>query len=55
LRKRLSVPSGRFTVILIGKDGGEKIRQGSSVDLKEIFAIIDAMPMRQQEMRERAK
>ena len=55
LRKRLSVPSGRFTIILIGKDGGEKIRQESAVDLKEIFAIIDAMPMRQQEMKKKPK
>jgi hypothetical protein len=55
LRKRLSVPSGRFTIILIGKDGGEKIRRESSVDLKEIFAIIDAMPMRQQEMKKNGR
>jgi hypothetical protein len=55
LRKRLSVPPSRFTIILIGKDGGEKIRQESPVDLKEIFAIIDAMPMRQQEMKKKPK
>jgi len=55
LRKRLSVPPGRFTIVLIGKDGGKKIRQESSVDLKEIFAIIDAMPMRQQEMKKKSK
>ena len=55
LKKHLSVPSGRFTIILIGKDGGEKIRQESAVDLKEIFAIIDAMPMREQEMKKKPK
>ena len=55
LRKRLSVPPGRFTIVLIGKDGGEKIRQESPVDLKEIFAIVDAMPMRQQEMKKKPK
>jgi hypothetical protein len=55
LKKHLSVPSGRFTIILIGKDGGEKIRQESPIDLKEIFAIIDAMPMRQQEMKKKPK
>ena len=55
LKKRLSVPSGSFTIILIGKDGGEKIRQESPVDLKEIFAIFDAMPMRQQEMKKKPK
>ena len=55
LKKRLSVPSGRVTIVLIGKDGYEKLRQESPVDLKEIFAIIDAMPMRQQEMKKNPK
>ena len=55
LKKRLSVPPGRFTIVLIGKDGGEKIREQSPVDLKEIFAIIDSMPMRQQEMKKKSK
>ena len=55
LKKHLSVASGRFTIILIGKDGGEKIRQESAVDLKEIFAIIDTMPMREQEMKKKPK
>jgi Domain of unknown function (DUF4174) len=55
LKKHLTVASGRFTIILIGKDGGEKIRQESAVDLKEIFAIIDAMPMREQEMKKKPK
>jgi hypothetical protein len=51
LRKELSVPPGQFMVILIGKDGGEKFRQDRNVELEEIFNIIDAMPMRQQEMK----
>lgn len=37
-------------VILIGKDGGIKSRF-DRVDLKAIFSDIDAMPMRQNEMR----
>ena len=53
LRKQLSVPPGQFMVILIGKDGGEKFRQDGTVELKEIFQIIDAMPMRQQEMKKK--
>ena len=53
LRKHLSVPPGQFMIILIGKDGGEKLRQDRLVELKEIFRIIDAMPMRQQEMRKK--
>ncbi len=53
LRKQLSVPPGQFMVILIGKDGGEKIRQDRNVELKEIFKIIDVMPMRRQEMKKK--
>jgi hypothetical protein len=53
LRKHLSVPPGQFMVILIGKGGGEKFRQDRNVELKEIFNIIDAMPMRQQEMKKK--
>jgi len=37
-------------VRLIGKDGGSKY-QSDSLDLAQIFALIDSMPMRQQEMR----
>ena len=53
LRKKLSVPPGQFMVILVGKDGGEKFRQDRIVELKEIFRVIDAMPMRQQEMKKK--
>jgi hypothetical protein len=53
MRRRFKVPAGSFTVILIGKDGGEKIRQATPIDMQHLSAIIDAMPMRQQEMRER--
>jgi hypothetical protein len=53
LTKRFAVKPGAFTVILIGKDGGEKLRRAESVTLGEIFARIDTMPMRRQEMREK--
>jgi len=39
-----------FTIILIGKDGGEKLRSDSILTQKKLFDIIDAMPMRQAEM-----
>jgi len=39
--------------VLIGKDGGEKMRGTDNLTLEEIFRRIDSMPMRQQEMRER--
>jgi len=36
-------------VILVGKDGGVK-RRTDSLNLDELFALIDSMPMRQSEM-----
>jgi len=41
-----------FHAILIGKDGGVKGRWDSPVDMDALFGLIDAMPMRRQEMRE---
>lgn len=40
-----------FTFILIGKDGGEKYRSDQFVSNKELFAKIDAMPMRRSEIK----
>jgi hypothetical protein len=54
LRENFQVQPGKFTVILVGKDGGEKLRGDDKVSLTEIFSLIDAMPMRQQEMKEQA-
>ncbi|SIR59443.1 DUF4174 domain-containing protein [Pseudacidovorax sp. RU35E] len=34
-------------LVLVGKDGGAKVRQAAEVDLDEIFRTIDRMPMRQ--------
>lgn len=53
LRNRLQVSNQDFCVILVGKDGGVKRRDKVPVEAKAIFAFIDAMPMRQQEMREK--
>lgn len=49
LRERYAVPAGDFGLILIGKDGGAKLRADESVSTVRIFALIDSMPMRQQE------
>ena len=51
LRQKFSMADGSFTLLLIGKDGGEKARQTKSVDLKALFALIDTMPMRRAEMK----
>jgi hypothetical protein len=53
LRKRFAVPRGVFRVILIGKDSGVKFEGDNQADLKKIFDLIDAMPMRQNEMRQK--
>lgn len=53
LRQHYAVPDENLTLILIGKDGGEKARQIGDFNLQALFERIDAMPMRQREMRER--
>lgn len=39
-----------FSVTLIGKDGGEKLRRESVLTTRELFAIVDAMPIRRAEI-----
>lgn len=41
-----------FEIILIGKDGTVKLRS-CDVTLDGLFCLIDTMPMRQSEMRQR--
>ena len=55
LRAQWNLVSGQLTMVLIGKDGGEKWRRVNHVDLEEIFALIDTMPMRREEMRNRGR
>ena len=55
LREAYAIEPDRFTVILVGKDGWEKRRDLEPVSAAEIFAEIDAMPMRQREMQERGR
>jgi len=50
IRKRFDVQSDSFQLILIGKDGAVKLRSDKPVAVKEIFKLIDSMPMRRQEM-----
>ncbi len=51
-RRRFHVSEGDFTVILIGKDGGEKLRSRTPVTMEKLIKVIDAMPMRQKEVRD---
>lgn len=43
--------SGAFTFLLIGRDGGEKLRSNEIVKTRKLFGLIDAMPMRQREVK----
>jgi len=51
LRQRYALNKQATSVLLIGKDGGLKARQSTQLDLFGLFARIDAMPMRQAEMK----
>ena len=48
--RRFHVDPGKFTIILVGKDGGEKFTSNSPVEAQKLFDLIDAMPMRRDEM-----
>ena len=50
LRNRYAIDHDQFAAILIGKDGSEKYRRYDIPELDGIFALIDGMPMRQDEM-----
>lgn len=52
LRQRFGIADADFAVILVGKDGGSKARSDKPVAPEEIYQLIDAMPMRQREMRD---
>lgn len=40
-----------FEVVLVGLDGGIKLRQTKIVSLEKLFALIDGMPMRKRELK----
>ncbi|GDY27530.1 hypothetical protein AHAT_34200 [Agarivorans sp. Toyoura001] len=52
LRNKYQASLKQYTAVLVGKDGREKYRWGAETDWQKIFSIIDAMPMRQREMRD---
>jgi hypothetical protein len=52
-RQYYGVKPGEATILLIGKDGGVKLRRETEIlGCRELFATIDVMPMRRREMRE---
>lgn len=52
LRDRLGILDGTFEVFLIGKDGTVKLRDTEPVPMRQVYALIDTMPMRRREMRD---
>lgn len=54
LRRRFRVPDDAFRVVLVGLDGGTKLTTDEPLDMERLFATIDGMPMRRQELRRRA-
>jgi hypothetical protein len=55
LRDAYGVLPHEFRVVLIGKDGDVKLRQEEPISMADLFALIDAMPMRKQEIGQRSK
>jgi hypothetical protein len=49
---RLKMRPRGFMLVLVGKDGGIKLRKPFPWDVREITRSIDKMPMRQREIRE---
>jgi hypothetical protein len=48
--RRFAVHSNEFRVILVGKDGTVKLDRDNAVSGADLFALIDSMPMRRDEM-----
>jgi len=50
LMSEFGIGANGFSAVLIGKDGGEKLRVNDVPDMGAIYAVIDGMPMRGREM-----
>ena len=49
-RRHFGVAPGDFAAILLGKDGGAKLRSSKPISMQKLNETIDAMPMRKDEM-----
>ena len=52
---RLGLDQERFSVVLVGLDGTVKLRQAIPISNRQLFSLIDAMPMRREELRLRGE
>jgi hypothetical protein len=55
LHRQFGVNAKSFRIFLIGKDGHTALERSEPISLNEIFQVIDAMPMRRDEMRKQGK
>ena len=55
LQDTYGVGQQEYAVLLIGKDGGVKLRSDEPVTTVRLFSLIDSMPMRRREIRESEK
>jgi uncharacterized protein DUF4174 len=55
LHQKYDVPGHAFQVSLIGKDGHTIGNWSKPISSEELFSIIDAMPMRRDEIRKKTK
>ena len=55
LRRRYGVAEDEAAALLVGKDGGVKMRRESALTPDALYPTIDAMPMRRSEMRARGQ
>jgi hypothetical protein len=53
LLAELGLRDSEFGVVLIGKDGSKALQQAAPITSAALFRLIDAMPMRRQEIRNR--
>jgi len=51
LRHKYLENTSEFKILLLGLDGGIKLQQESILSIETLFNTIDAMPMRQREMK----
>ncbi|MBU0697788.1 MAG: DUF4174 domain-containing protein [Bacteroidetes bacterium] len=47
----LKINPNLFTLVLVGKDGGQKFSSNTLISSNKLYGLIDQMPMRKQEMK----
>ena len=55
LRLYFMIPDKEMVVLFLGKDGTEKLRSRDLLTAHRLLLTIDAMPLRQQELKEKEK